>query len=198
MNREDNYYYNGSGYADPTAAAVLSKMTKEIQTMASDPKPFEIWHNAIGQKILVLTVANRSMQFTQVYGLPKYRPGEISIGGEYTDLRFIAYNFADKCKDFVRILTDAEVEKVKNAIASIFEISMGDGSVDVGKLEKELNDREVELSKLRKALDSANDEILKFKTGSPDTSKLKKKISSQQLVIDLLTEKLAEVSDGEK
>ena len=30
MNREDNYYYNGSGYADPTAAAAIGKITKEI------------------------------------------------------------------------------------------------------------------------------------------------------------------------
>lgn len=197
MNREDNYYYNGSGYADPTAAAALSKITKEIQMM-TDPKPFEIWHNAIGQKILVLSTVNNSMQFTQVYGLPTYRPGELSIGGEHVNLRFIAYNFADKCKDFVRTLTDAEVEKVKNSIASIFGILVNSGSGNVSKLEKELRDRDAEMSELRKALDAANDMIVQYRHSSPDTAKLEKKISSQQLMIDLLIEKLAEARCGKE
>lgn len=197
MNREDNYYYNGSGYADPTAAAAIGKITKESK-MNVEPKPFEIWHNNIGQKILVLAVAKGSMQFTQVYGLPKYRPGELSIGGEYADLRFIAYNFADKCKDFVRILTDTEVERVKNAIASIFEIPVSSGSADVSKLERKLKDHDTELSELRKMLDATSDVILKADTKSPDTSELEKKISSQQLVMDLLIEKLTEARCGKE
>lgn len=196
MNREDNYYYNGSGYADPTAAAAIGKITKEIHMI--DPKPFEIWHNNIGQKILVLAVAKGSMQFTQVYGLPKYRPGELSIGGEYADLRFITYNFADKCKDFVRMLTDAEVEKVKNAIASIFEIPVSSGSADVYELKQKLRDRDAELSDLRKMLDATSDVILKADTRSPDVSKLEKKISSQQIMIDLLIEKLTEARCGKE
>ena len=197
MNREDNYYYNGSGYADPTAAAAIGKITKESK-MIVEPKPFEIWHNNIGQKILVLAVAKGSMQFTQVYGLPKYRPGELSIGSEYADLQFIAYNFTDKCKNFVRILTDAEVEKVKNAIASIFEIPVSSGSADVYELEQELNGRKAEMSEMRKALDAANNTIAQLRHGSPDTSELEKKISSQQIMIDLLIEKLTEARCGKE
>lgn len=197
MNREDNYYYNGSGYADPTAAAVIDKIIKESK-MNIEPKPFEIWHNNIGQTILVLAVAEGSMQFTQVCGLPKYRPGELSIGGDYVNPRFIAYNFADKCKDFVRILTDAEVRKVKSAIASVFGITMGDDSDEVYELKQELRDRDAELSELRKMLDATSDVILKADTGSPDTSELEKKISSQQLVMDLLIEKLTEARCGKE
>lgn len=197
MNREDNYYYNGSGYADPTAAAVINKITKESK-MNIEPKPFEIWHNNIGQTILVLAVAEGSMQFTRVYGLPNYRPGELSIGGDYVNPRFIAYNFADKCKDFVRILTDAEVEKVKSAIASVFGITMGDDSDEVYELKQELRDRDAELSELRKMLDATSDVALNVNTGSPDTSELEKKISSQQLVMDLLIEKLAEARCGKE
>lgn len=197
MNREDNYYYNGSGYADPTAVAAIGKITKESK-MNIEPKPFEIWHNNIGQTILVLAVAEGSMQFTQVYGLPKYRPGELSIGVDYANPRFIAYNFADKCKDFVRILTDAEVEKVKNAIASIFEIPVNSGSANVYELKQELNGRKSEMSELRKALDAANDTIAQLRHGSPDVSKLEKKISSQQIMIDLLIEKLTEARCGKE
>lgn len=197
MNREDNYYYNGSGYADPTAAAAIGKITKESK-MNVEPKPFEIWHNDIGQTVLVLAVAKGSMQFTQVYGLPKYRPGELSIGVDYANPRFIAYNFADKCKDFVRILTDTEVERVKNAIASIFEIPVSSESTDVYELKQELNDRDAEMSELRKALDVANDTITQLRHGSPDVSKLEKKISSQQIMIDLLIEKLTEARCGKE
>lgn len=197
MNREDNYYYNGSGYADPTAAAAIGKITKESK-MNIEPKPFEIWHNNIGQTILVLAVAEGSMQFTQVYGLPKYRPGELSIGGDYVNPRFIAYNFADKCKDFVRILTDDEVRKAKSAIASVFGIVTDGDSDEVYELKQELNDRKSEMFELRKALDAANDTIVQLRHGSPDTSELEKKISSQQIMIDLLIEKLTEARCGKE
>lgn len=196
MNREDNYYYNGSGYADPTAAAVIDKITKEIHMI--DPKPFEIWQFADGSTALVTAVSDYNMQYVKIFNTPSSRPDEIEISGRYFNPHYLAYSFTDNCTNFLRVLKDDEVSKVKSAIASVFGITMGDDSDEVYELKQELRDRDAELSELRKMLDATSDVILKADTGSPDTAKLEKKISSQQLVMDLLIEKLAEARCGKE
>lgn len=196
MNREDNYYYNGSGYADPTAAAAIGKITKEIHMI--DPKPFEIWQFADGSTALVTAVSDYNMQYVKIFNTPSSRPDEIEISGRYFNPHYLAYSFTDNCTNFLRVLTDAEIEKVKNAIASIFEIPVSSGSADVSKLERKLKDRDAELSELCKMLDAANDTITQLRHGSPDVSKLEKKISSQQIMIDLLIEKLTEARCGKE
>lgn len=196
MNREDNYYYNGSGYADPTAAAVIGKITKETKMI--DPKPFEIWQFADGSTALVTAVSDYNMQYIKIFDTPSSRPDEIDISGRYFNPHYLAYSFTDNCTNFLRVLKDDEVRKVKSAIASVFGITMGDDSDEVYELKQELRDRDAELSELRKALDAANDTIAQLRHGQPDVSKLEKKISSQQLVIDLLIEKLAEARCGKE
>lgn len=196
MNREDNYYYNGSGYADPTAAAVINKITKEIHMI--DPKPFEIWQFADGSTALVTAVSDYNMQYVKIFNTPSSRPDEIEISGRYFNPHYLAYSFTDNCTNFLRVLKDDEVSKVKSAIASVFGITMGDDSDEVYELKQELRDRDAELYELRKMLDATSDVILKADTGSPDTSELEKKISSQQLVMDLLIEKLAEARCGKE
>lgn len=196
MNREDNYYYNGSGYADPTAAAVISKITKEIHMI--DPKPFEIWQFADGSTALVTAVSDYNMQYVKIFNTPSSGPDEIEISGRYFNPHYLAYSFTDNCTNFLRVLKDDEVRKVKSAIASVFGITMGDDSDEVYELKQELRDRDAELSELRKMLDATSDVILKTDTRSPDISKLEKKISSQQLVIDLLIEKLTEARCGKE
>lgn len=197
MNREDNYYYNGSGYADPTAAAVIGKMTKERQTM-TDPKPFEIWQFADSSTALITAVSDYNMQYVKIYNTPSARPDEIEISGKYFNPHYLAYSFTDNCTNFLRVLKDDEVRKVKSAIASVFGITMGDDSDEVYELKQELRDRDAELSELHKMLDATSDVVLKANTGLPDTSELEKKISSQQLVIDLLIEKLTEARCGKE
>ena len=197
MNREDNYYYNGSGYADPTAAAVIGKMTKERQTM-TDPKPFEIWQFADSSTALVTAVSDYNMQYVKIYNTPSARPDEIEISGKYFNPHYLAYSFTDNCTNFLRVLKDDEVRKVKSAIASVFGITMGDDSDEVYELKQELRDRDAELYELHKMLDATSDVVLKANTGSPDTSELEKKILSQQLVIDLLIEKLTEARCGKE
>lgn len=197
MNREDNYYYNGSGYADPTAAAVIGKMTKERQTI-TDPKPFEIWQFADSSTALVTAVSDYNMQYVKIYNTPSARPDEIEISGKYFNPHYLAYSFTDNCTNFLRVLKDDEVRKVKSAIASVFGITMGDDSDEVYELKQELRDRDAELSELHKMLDATSDVALKANTGSPDTSELEKKISSQQLVIDLLIEKLTKARCGKE
>lgn len=194
MNREDNYYYNGSGYADPTAAAVIDKMTKERQTM-TDPKPFEIWQFADSSTALVTAVSDYNMQYVKIYNTPSARPDEIEISGKYFNPHYLAYSFTDNCTNFLRVLKNDEICKVKTAIASVFGIG---GEAETDALKQELNDRGAEMSELRKALDAANDTIAQLRHGSPDVSKLEKKISSQQLVIDLLIEKLTEARCGKE
>ena len=196
MNREDNYYYNGSGYADPTAAAAIGKITKEIHMI--DPKPFEIWQFADGSTALVTAVSDYNMQYVKIFNTPSSRPDEIEISGRYFNPHYLAYSFTDNCTNFLRVLKDDEVRKVKSAIASVFGITMGDDSDEVYELKLELRDRDAELSELRKMLDATSDVILKADTGSPDTSELEKKISSQQLVMDLLIEKLTEARCGKE
>lgn len=196
MNREDNYYYNGSGYADPTAAAVISKITKEIHMI--DPKPFEIWQFADGSTALVTAVSDYNMQYVKIYNTPSSRPDEIKISGRYFNPHYLAYSFTDNCTNFLRVLKDDEVRKVKSAIASVFGITMGDDSDEVYELKQELRDRDAELSELHKMLDATSDVVLKANTGSPDTSELEKKISSQQIMIDLLIEKLTEARCGKE
>lgn len=196
MNREDNYYYNGSGYADPTAAAVIDKITKEIHMI--DPKPFEIWQFADGSTALVTAVSDYNMQYVKIFNTPSSRPDEIEISGRYFNPHYLAYSFTDNCTNFLRVLKDDEVRKVKSAIASVFGITMGDDSDEVFELKQELRDRDAELSELRKMLDATSDVALNANTGSPDTSELEKKISSQQLVMDLLIEKLAEARCGKE
>lgn len=196
MNREDNYYYNGSGYADPTAAAVINKITKEIHMI--DPKPFEIWQFADGSTALVTAVSDYNMQYVKIFNTPSSRPDEIEISGRYFNPHYLAYSFTDNCTNFLRVLKDDEVSKVKSAIASVFGITMGDDSDEVYELKQELRDRDAELSELRKMLDATSDVALNANTGSPDTSELEKKISSQQLVMDLLIEKLAEARCGKE
>lgn len=196
MNREDNYYYNGSGYADPTAAAAIGKITKEIHMI--DPKPFEIWQFADGSTALVTAVSDYNMQYVKIFNTPSSRPDEIEISGRYFNPHYLAYSFTDNCTNFLRVLKDDEVSKVKSAIASVFGITMGDDSDEVYELKQELRDRDAELSELRKMLDATSDVALNANTGSPDTSELEKKISSQQLVMDLLIEKLAEARCGKE
>lgn len=87
---------------------------------------------------------------------------------------------------------------MKNAIASIFEIPVNSGSANVYELKQELNGRKSEMFELRKALDEANNRIAQLRHGSPDVSKLEKKISSQQIMIDLLIEKLTEARCGKE
>lgn len=194
MNREDNYYYNGSGYADPTAAAVIGKMTKERQTM-TDPKPFEIWQFADSSTALVTAVSDYNMQYVKIYNTPSARPDEIEISGKYFNPHYLAYSFTDNCTNFLRVLKDDEICRVKTAIASVFGIG---GEAETDALKQELNDRGAEMSELRKALDAANDTIVQLRHGSPDVSKLEKKISSQQIMIDLLIEKLTEARCGKE
>lgn len=194
MNREDNYYYKGSGYADPTAAAVIGKMTKERQTM-TDPKPFEIWQFADSSTALVTAVSDYNMQYVKIYNTPSARPDEVEISGKYFNPHYLAYSFTDNCTNFLRVLKDDEVRKVKTAIASVFGIG---GEAETDALKQELNDRGAEMSELRKALDAANDTIAQLRHGSPDVSKLEKKISSQQIMIDLLIEKLTEARCGKE
>lgn len=196
MNREDNYYYNGSGYADSTAAAAINKITKEIHMI--DPKPFEIWQFADGSTALVTAVSDYNMQYVKIFNTPSSRPDEIEISGKYFNPHYLAYSFTDNCTNFLRVLKDDEVSKVKSAIASVFGITMGDDSDEVYELKQELRDRDAELSELRKALDAANDTIAQLRHGSPDTSELEKKISSQQIMIDLLIEKLTEARCGKE
>lgn len=196
MNREDNYYYNGSGYADPTAAAVIDKITKEIHMI--DPKPFEIWQFADGSTALVTAVSDYNMQYVKIFNTPSSRPDEIEISGRYFNPHYLAYSFTDNCTNFLRVLKDDEVRKVKSAIASVFGIVTDGDSDEVYELKQELRDRDAELSELRKMLDATSDVVLKANTGSPDTSELEKKISSQQLVMDLLIEKLAEARCGKE
>lgn len=197
MNREDNYYYNGSGYADPTAAAVIGKMTKERQTM-TDPKPFEIWQFADSSTALVTAVSDYNMQYVKIYNTPSARPDEIEISGKYFNPHYLAYSFTDNCTNFLRVLKNDEIRRVKTAIASVFGITMGDDSDEVYELKQELRDRDAELSELHKMLDATSDVVIKANTGLPDTSELEKKISSQQLVIDLLIEKLTEARCGKE
>lgn len=194
MNREDNYYYNGSGYADPTAAAVIDKMTKERQTM-TDPKPFEIWQFADSSTALVTAVSDYNMQYVKIYNTPSARPDEIEISGKYFNPHYLAYSFTDNCTNFLRVLKNDEICKVKTAIASVFGIG---GEAETDALKQELNDRGAEMSELRKLLDAANDTIAQLRHGSPDVSKLEKKISSQQIMIDLLIEKLTEARCGKE
>lgn len=196
MNKEDNYYYNGSGYADPTAAAAIGKITKEIHMI--DPKPFEIWQFADGSTALVTAVSDYNMQYVKIFNTPSSRPDEIEISGRYFNPHYLAYSFTDNCTNFLRVLKDDEVCKVKSAIASVFGITMGDDSDEVYELKQELRDRDAELSELRKMLDATSDVILKADTRSPDVSKLEKKISSQQIMIDLLIEKLTEARCGKE
>lgn len=196
MNKEDNYYYNGSGYADPTAAAAIGKITKEIHMI--DPKPFEIWQFADGSTALVTAVSDYNMQYVKIFNTPSSRPDEIEISGRYFNPHYLAYSFTDNCTNFLRVLKDDEVCKVKSAIASVFGITMGDDSDEVYELKQELRDRDAELSELRKMLDATSDVILKADTRSPDVSKLEKKISSQQIMIDLLIEKLTETRCGKE
>lgn len=193
MNREDNYYYNGSGYADPTAAAVINKITKEIHMI--DPKPFEIWQFADGSTALVTAVSDYNMQYVKIFNTPSSRPDEIEISGRYFNPHYLAYSFTDNCTNFLRVLKDDEVRKVKSAIASVFGIG---GEAETDALKQELNDRGAEMSELRKLLDAANDTIAQLRHGSPDVSKLEKKISSQQIMIDLLIEKLTEARCGKE
>lgn len=194
MNREDNYYYDGSGYADPTAAAVIDKMTKERQTM-TDPKPFEIWQFADGSTALVTAVSDYNMQYVKIFNTPGSRPDEIEISGKYFNPHYLAYSFTDNCTNFLRVLKNDEICKVKTAIASVFGIG---GEAETDALKQELNDRGAEMSELRKALDATNDTIAQLRHGSPDVSKLEKKISSQQIMIDLLIEKLTEARCGKE
>ena len=196
MNREDNYYYNGSGYADPTAAAAISKITKEIHMI--DPKPFEIWQFADSSTALVTAVSAYNMQYVKIYSTPSSRPDEIEISGKYFNPRYLAYSYTDTCTTFLRVLKDDEILRVKTAIASVFGITTGDGGTETDALKQELNDRESEMSELRKALDAANDTIAQFRRNSPDTLKLEQKISSQQMMIDLLIEKLTEARCGKE
>lgn len=197
MNREDNYYYNGSGYADPTAAAVIGKITKESK-MNVEPKPFEIWQFEDGSMALLTAVSAYNMQYVKIYSTPSGRPDEIEISGKYFNPRYLAYSFTDNCTIFLRVLKNDEIRRVKTAIASVFGITMGNDSDEVYELKQELNDRDAELSELRKMLDATSDVILKADTKSPDTSELEKKISSQQLVMDLLIEKLTEARCGKE
>lgn len=191
MNREDNYYYNGSGYADPTAAAAIGKITKENKMIG--PEPFEIWQFADGSTALITAVSDYNMQYVKIFDAPSSRPDEIDISGKYFNPHYLAYSFTDNCTNFLRVLKDDEVRRVKNAIASVFGITMGGDSDKVRELKQELRDRDAELSELRKLLDAASDAALKA-----DTSELEKKISSQQLVMDLLIEKLAEARCGKE
>lgn len=196
MNREDNYYYNGSGYADPTAAAVINKITKEIHMI--DPKPFEIWQFADGSTALVTAVSDYNMQYVKIFNTPSSRPDEIEISGRYFNPHYLAYSFTDNCTNFLRVLKDDEVSKVKSAIASVFGVTMGDDSDEVYELKRELNGRKSEMSEMRKALDAANNTIAQLRHGLPGTSELEKKISSQQIMIDLLIEKLTEARCGKE
>lgn len=197
MNREDNYYYNGSGYADPTAAAVIDKITKESK-MNIEPKPFEIWQFADSSTALITAVSDYNMQYVKIFNTPSSRPDEIEISGRYFNPHYLAYSFTDNCTNFLHVLKDDEVRKVKSAIASVFGITMGDDSDEVYELKQELRDHDAEMSELRKALDAANDMIAQLRHGSPDVSKLEKKISSQQIMIDLLIEKLTEARCGKE
>lgn len=196
MNREDNYYYNGSGYADPTAAAAIGKITKETKMI--DPKPFEIWQFADGSTALITAVSDYNMQYVKIFDTPSSRPDEIDISGKYFNPHYLAYSFTDNCTNFLRVLKEDEVRRVKSAIASVFGITMGGDSDEARKLKQELRDRDAELSELRKMLDATSDVVLKTDTRSPDTSELEKKISSQQLVMDLLIEKLTEARCGKE
>lgn len=196
MNREDNYYYNDSGYADPTAAAAIGKITKENKMIG--PEPFEIWQFADSSTALVTAVSDYNMQYVKIYNTPSARPDEIEISGKYFNPHYLAYSFTDNCTNFLRVLKDDEVRKVKSAIASVFGITMGDDSDEVYELKQELRDRDAEMSELRKALDAANDTIAQLRLSSPDVSKLEKKISSQQIMIDLLIEKLTEARCGKE
>lgn len=196
MNREDNYYYNGSGYADPTAAAVINKITKEIHMI--DPKPFEIWQFADGSTALVTAVSDYNMQYVKIFNTSSGRPDEIEISGRYFNPHYLAYSFTDNCTNFLRVLKDDEVSKVKSAIASVFGVTMGDDSDEVYELKQELNGRKSEMSEMRKALDAANNTIAQLRHGLPGTSELEKKISSQQIMIDLLIEKLTEARCGKE
>nr|DAU88607.1 MAG TPA: hypothetical protein [Caudoviricetes sp.] len=164
-----------------------------------DPKPFEIWQFADGSTALVTAVSDYNMQYVKIFNTPSSRPDEIEISGRYFNPHYLAYSFTDNCTNFLRVLKDDEVRKVKSAIASVFGITMGDGEADeVYELKQELNDHDAELSELRKMLDEANNRIAQLRQGSPDVSKLEKKISSQQIMIDLLIEKLTEARCGKE
>lgn len=164
----------------------------------TDPKPFEIWQFADGFTALVTAVSDYNMQYVKIFNTPSSRPDEIEISGRYFNPHYLAYSFTDNCTNFLRVLKDDEVRKVKSAIASVFGITMGDDSDEVYELKQELNDRDAEMFELRKALDAANGTIAQLRHGSPDVSKLEKKISSQQIMIDLLIEKLTEACCGKE
>lgn len=163
-----------------------------------DPKPFEIWQFADGSTALVTAVSDYNMQYMKIFDTPSSRPDEIEISGRYFNPHYLAYSFTDNCTNFLRVLKEDEVRRVKSAIASVFGITMGGDSDEVRKLKQELRDRKDELSDLRKLLDAASDAALKADTRSADTSELEKKISSQQLVMDLLIEKLTEARCGKE
>lgn len=163
-----------------------------------DPKPFEIWQFADGSTALVTAVSDYNMQYIKIFNTPSSRPDEIEISGKYFNPHYLAYSFTDNCTNFLRVLKDDEVSKVKSAIASVFGVTMGDDSDEVYELKQELNGRKSEMSEMRKALDAANNTIAQLRHGSPDVSKLEKKISSQQIMIDLLIEKLTEARCGKE
>lgn len=161
----------------------------------TDPKPFEIWQFADSSTALVTAVSDYNMQYVKIYNTPSARPDEIEISGKYFNPHYLAYSFTGNCTNFLRVLKNDEICKVKTAIASVFGIG---GEAETDALKQELNDRGAEMSELRKALDAANDTIAQLRHGSPDVSKLEKKISSQQIMIDLLIEKLTEARCGKE
>lgn len=176
MNREDNYYYNGSGYADPTAAAVIGKILREDK-MRLIPKPYELWRSENDAVLLIVATEGKYIQYIKAYDEPTDKPGEIRLAGSYINPRFLAYGYADRSVEFMRMLNAIEIVSVKSAIADVFGITCAvndDVSAEPDTLAAEVEN-----------LEAKNKELTK-------------QIERQKFVADLLIEKLTEARCGKE
>ncbi len=192
MNREDNYYYNGSGYADPVAAAVINKIEKEMKNMTTLPKPFEIWRISDYTSVVIIATHDSNVQYVKLFDYATHKAGELQIGNQFINLRYLAYGYADRGLDFVRALKKNEILDIKNAICSIFDIGLN-SSGKLDQRESEIYELKKMTAELELKLSDANAIIDGYKTAPRDNdiTTLQEKIKSQQVIIDLLAKKIA-------
>ena len=119
---------NGSGYYDETAF-------KAIQAITKAPKPGEIWTNSTGSKTYLVLQNRKSVCSTLLLGTENKENSIVVMAKVpmYTDPIMIGYTFSSMLTQYVKTVTEDNMETVKKAVARALGIHAEPECEDIQK-----------------------------------------------------------------
>jgi hypothetical protein len=146
-----NLRKNAEGYADPTAAATLTRK-----------EPGEVWEYN-GTRCLIIKCHGRHSTILQL--TDNAHPNNVKVttceGVKYTNVQLLTYGFHDKMGGYIDTLSRSDFDNVIAAVEDALSITLEVEEIaePVERLAAEIEAKNAEIAELRKRLDEVTEEL---------------------------------------